>query len=350
MIKSFFKHIFQIASAVVLFCTFLSYLVPYVHPKWSTWLTHFATAFPWLLLLNLAAIAFWLFNRNRFAIYHGLFLIFGWSHITAFVGLSSALPKTSRAMTIMSHNTGTMLQGKNLASQWDKAVTDYVQFIKKNGDPDVLCLQESEGVVRELLIKKAGYPHHFTQGKGTLVLSRYPLDAGADIPFENTGNCALWVNLTVNKQKIRLYNIHLQSNFISGQTDKLLESGEIDDKESWRKARSILSSVGSYTKKRTAQAELVLKSMEKTTDPILLCGDFNDTPNSYVYRLLSEKLTDTFQSKGRGLGYTFAGSLPLLRIDYTFASEHFTVLDAGVVHKRISDHYPTYAVLHIGAE
>jgi endonuclease/exonuclease/phosphatase family metal-dependent hydrolase len=347
MIAWLIKNVFKVASACIILCTFLSFIAGYVHPKWSTWLTHFGTAYPWLLLMNLALLIFWALNWNRFAIYHSVLLIVGWSYTTAFIGMASALPKSSKAVTVMSHNVGTILMGKNVQSQWDKVISDYITFLKKHGDPDIVCLQECEGIVRDLLLKKSGYPYHYSAGKGTLVLSRYLVDNGSDLAFHDTGNSAFCATVHLKQGNVRLYNLHLQSNYVSGRTDKLLQSGNLEDRQSWQKARDILGAVGSQTVKRAEQAAIVVRSLEKTDAPIVLCGDFNDTPNSYVYNLLSQKLTDSFQEKGRGLGYTFAGSLPLLRIDYVFASEHFRVLDAGVIHKKVSDHYPTYAVIEL---
>jgi endonuclease/exonuclease/phosphatase family metal-dependent hydrolase len=348
MIRALFKYLGRITSAVIVVCTFLAYLAPYVHPKWNSWLAHFATVFPWLLMANCGMLIFWLLRRDRFAIYHLLLLAIGWQHITAFVGMSSAQPKSNDAVTVFSHNLGAYLNGKNFQNQWEKAATDYIAFLKKNGDPDVVCIQESADVLRDLLIKKAGYAHHyFVPRKGNFILSRFPMQAGADIPFENTGNCAQWATIEAHGQKIRVFNVHLQSNYVSTQTDELIREGAVKKKESWLYLGRILDRISVNTIKRAAQADLVLKQIDKTDAPLLLCGDFNDTPNSYVYHLLANNMTDAFREKGRGLGYTFAGSLPLLRIDYVLASEQIDVLDAGVVHQKITDHYGTYAVVKI---
>jgi endonuclease/exonuclease/phosphatase family metal-dependent hydrolase len=348
MIAALLRNFFKILSAVVVFCTVLSYLAPYVHPRWFSPLAHFATLFPWLILLNLGFIVFWAVNKNRFAFYHFLILVIGWIHITAFVGFSSPQPKSSKSITVLSHNLGTYLAGKNFLPQWEKATTEYIEYLKQYGDPDVVCIQEAAPVLRDLLIKKSGYPHHYLVGtKGNFTLSRFPLTAGADIPFEQTGNCALWTEIEVGKQKICVYNLHLQSNYVTLQTDQLLKSGEIEKKSSWLNIRSVFSRIGKNTIKRASQAELVAQSMRRQKQPILVCGDFNDTPNSYVYRVVSDGLQDAFREKGRGLGHTFAGSLPLLRIDYALASPHFVVTDAGVIHHKIADHYATYMVIEL---
>ena len=52
---------------------------------------------------------------------------------------------------------------------------------------------------------------------------------------------------------------------------------------------------------------------------MLVCGDFNDTPYSYSYKMFSRRLKDSFVSKGNGFGATMnKAGYPLARIDYQF--------------------------------
>ena len=68
-----------------------------------------------------------------------------------------------------------------------------------------------------------------------------------------------------------------------------------------------------------------------------LCGDLNDTPNSYVYGILSEGLTDTFRERGLGIGTTFSGALPFLRIDYVLTDPRIKVYSCRVARGPWSD-------------
>jgi endonuclease/exonuclease/phosphatase family metal-dependent hydrolase len=345
MLKSLFGNIYKLISAVVIFCTLLAYIAPYVHPRQMVWISHFATIFPALLFINLILIGMGIFGRHRFALYHAIMLLCGWGHIFNFIGVGQMVHAPNQAITVMSHNLGTMLQGHNLPQQWDKVTSDYLQFLKRNGDPDILCLQESESVVQELIKTKSGYAYHSSPQKGTIIFSRYKINAGADIPFTETGNSAQWVNINVEGKDVRIYNLHLQSNSVTTSASQLIETGAIEKKESWLSLHKILARVNKNTLKRAGQAASVLKSTEACKIPYLICGDFNDTPNSYVYHVLSQGMTDTFSSNGRGLGSTFAGAIPFLKIDYTLASKAIEVYDSGVIRKTISDHYPVYAVI-----
>jgi endonuclease/exonuclease/phosphatase (EEP) superfamily protein YafD len=75
--------------------------------------------------------------------------------------------------------------------------------------------------------------------------------------------------------------------------------------------------------------------------PIIICGDFNETPLSYNYRQMQKAgFTDTFTKVGRGIKPTYAGKLPLLRIDYVWANNGVTPFDFNRLRYKGSDHYP----------
>ena len=74
---------------------------------------------------------------------------------------------------------------------------------------------------------------------------------------------------------------------------------------------------------------------------IIICGDFNETPLSYNYRQMQKAgFTDTFTKVGRGIKPTYAGKLPLLRIDYVWANNGIIPLDFNRLRYKGSDHYP----------
>ena len=91
---------------------------------------------------------------------------------------------------------------------------------------------------------------------------------------------------------------------------------------------------------RAQQARAVAAHLAQSPNRAILCGDLNDTPVSYVYRLFNLSLQDSFRKMGSGIGATFAGRLPGLRIDYVLSDPSFAVRSHEVVHAGLSDHYP----------
>lgn len=344
------RYLFRGLSAAVICCTVLSYVCPYVNPAKFSWLSFFGTAFPWLLLSNLLLFGFWAWQGSRFALYHVGILIFGWQHITGFVGFDfgkNQIPEN--ALIVATHNLGDIYRGRPATDAWcEKRASEYAAFLKANGSPDILCSQETSGKFYRLLAEKMGYAHTFNLKKGTVILSRYPIVAGGDVPFGNTYNSTLWADVQMpNKKVLRLYNVHLQSNRVTKTTEKVIKKGELDEEQTWEDISFVLSRVGSATGLRAQQAQKLREHIMASKWPVVICGDFNDTPNSYVYALLSEGFNDTFRKKALGVGTTFAGSLPLLRIDYVLTEKTLKTYSCSTLREggKFSDHYPVVVAL-----
>ena len=99
--------------------------------------------------------------------------------------------------------------------------------------------------------------------------------------------------------------------------------------------------------RRSVQVRKIREHMNSSPHPIILCGDFNDTPTSYAYHILSKRLKDSYVKRGSGLGTTYNGNLPNLRIDYVFADPFISILDHDLIHTDLSDHYPISVTLEI---
>lgn len=345
--QSIIRHIVQIISAVVVLLTVLSYVCPMVDPATFSWIAFFGTAFPLLLILNLLLMFAWMWRMNRFALYHLAIILFGWQYVTGFFGLDFAKDKVPEsAITVATHNLGGIYLGKNPTDAWrEKRVSAYARFLQENGFPDILCTQETSGKFYRLLAEKMGYPYMFNLKKGTVILSRFPIEAGGDVPFGNTSNSILWADVRVSKSKlVRVYNVHLQSNRVTKTTERVIEKGDLDEGETWQDIGNVLDRVGDATSIRSEQAKKLQEHIAASKNPVIICGDFNDTPNSYVYSILSEGLTDTFRERGLGPGTTFAGALPLLRIDYILTEKSMAPYSCRVIHDSgFSDHFPVFS-------
>ena len=343
MIRILFKNALKTLSTVVILLTGVSYLSPYVHPGIFSWISFFGTAFPWLLLLNILLALFWLWRLSRFSVYHVVMIAFGWSYCAKFVGMQLGKPYIpDNSITVVTHNLGLMFyQKKTSAAQVDSIAKAYAAFLVKNSKPDIVCTQETRGSFYPLLGNYLGYDQRFNLKKGTVILSKYPIKAGGDIPFGKTSNSTLWADILLPGNKtVRVYNVHLQSNRVTKDTEKIIQ-----DDQSWDGISKVMSKVGGATSRRAEQAEQLREHILACPYPVIVCGDFNDTPNSYVYHHISNGLTDAFQERGLGLGTTFAGSLPLLRIDYILTDPGIRTDDCRVVHdKTWSDHYGVWGV------
>ncbi|MEO1515683.1 MAG: endonuclease/exonuclease/phosphatase family protein [Bacteroidota bacterium] len=333
-------NMFRWGTVGVILLTFVAYLAPYVNPEAFWPISFFGMAYPWLLLANVLVLVGWLVLRKRYFLLPLGCILMGWSHLTGFIGLSWS-GGTEQGVSVMTYNI------QYLSYAWaDKGANksarekQFIQFLKGNR-PDVLCLQECNKYSLELIAKQLGYRNiHRVDTKGTAILSDFPLKDKGHVEFGTRTNSCLWADVLIDGKSLRVYSIHLQSNRVSTQADKVLNEGNIQEKETWKTIGGMISNVKEAGKRRARQALQVARHVAVSKKPVVVCGDFNDTPQSYTYRLISKHLQDAFRKKGAGLGTTYAGDIPALRIDYILADERLDILDCDLINVPFSDHYP----------
>ena len=88
------------------------------------------------------------------------------------------------------------------------------------------------------------------------------------------------------------------------------------------------------------QADRIKEEINKSPYPVIVCGDFNDVPNSYAYETIGNGLQNAFEKKGFGLGRTFSGIASTLRIDNIFVDQQYRVNQFVCISKKLSDHFP----------
>lgn len=81
--------------------------------------------------------------------------------------------------------------------------------------------------------------------------------------------------------------------------------------------------------------------------PILLCGDFNDTPGSRTHTRLKERFADAWELAGQGDGHSYPADQPRKRIDYIWLSPdaRFKPVRAWIPSTDASDHRPVVVEL-----
>ena len=350
--SDFFSKILRSLNIAVIFVTFGAYLAPYISPQTTWFFAIFGLFYPVLLALNIIFFLFWLWRKKWYSLYSLGCILLGWTHFTGLMGFNLSQPMPKEPLTIMSYNSRSLL---NLFPRKKDNTTEQKVFKnrleKEIGEVEVLCLQEFwayKNTVKKIktLLDLPHFEKH--DGKGTAIFSKYPIINKGEIKFERTGNSGLWVDIRINKEVIRIYSIHFESSKISGTADVLKEEANLRDKKTWQGIKKILGKYRRSTNTRVDQMSIVKKHIANTSHPVIVCGDFNDTPVSYVYEQMSRGLVDHFKEAGRGWGATYNGSIPMLRIDYIFTkAENFTVYEHGILKEDYSDHYPVYSQLKL---
>jgi len=211
---------------------------------------------------------------------------------------------------------------------------------------DIICFQEYNdfaGDKKNSDSYKEYYPY-MAVGKGDMVIySRYPIVKTEAIKFEMTNNSAMWAEIKYNDNTYRIYNAHLETTGINSALHRAAkqQSRGIDVQNN-----ALMDALyGSYTVgmiARSGQANQLAMNMRECEVPIIVCGDFNDVPYSYVYNTMLGDKIDGFKECGSGFMTTFRGGKKYVRIDYIFHSKEMEGITYYKKELSYSDHYPVF--------
>jgi endonuclease/exonuclease/phosphatase family metal-dependent hydrolase len=208
---------------------------------------------------------------------------------------------------------------------------------------DVLCIQEySDESGDQLNSESYGvYFNYHAMGRDDMVIySRYPVKESGVINFGETNNSAMWADIDVKGKSVRIYNVHMETTGFNRMLHKAAKAESHGSTvETNRLLRAIYQNYTGGMMIRAGQARLVAEEVSKAKGPVVLCGDFNDVPYSYVYNTLLGDLVDGFKECGKGFMYTFTGNKPV-RIDYIFHDESLQGVTYYKLDHTYSDHYP----------
>jgi endonuclease/exonuclease/phosphatase family metal-dependent hydrolase len=360
--RSWFSRILLGLNWFVIGGLLLACLAPYVSPAVFWPLAFFGLAQPVFVLLNLIFLTWWIIRKRRQAFYSLAILLCSIpGDLKEFHVDFSGPVKSGNQFFVMSYNVKLF----DLYNWTGNKQTRNKMFTMLKENPcGIVCLQEffnqDSGAFRNLdsLKKLLQLPNahaeytitlHKTDHWGVVTLTKYPIVNSGKIVFNNrNNNICIYTDMLINGDTVRVYNMHLQSISFGYADYKFIDqvaSGEEADSEV-ESSKNILRRMKRAYIKRARQAESIAEHIAACPYPVIVCGDFNDTPVSYSYKTISEGLEDAFLEKGSGFGKSFVNPLPVPRIDYILHSPKFRAIDFEIIReKNLSDHYPVVAKL-----
>ena len=239
-----------------------------------------------------------------------------------------------------------------------------IQYIA-NSNADIVCLQEymvgtlpnfltQEKIERALYM----YPYHFTvplvrknrYSIGLAIYSKFPIISSRRIRYDSTFNGSTFHELDIKGERLYVINNHLESFKLTIEDrTKYEEFFKNMNAESFDELKeAVQKKISTAFQIRAEQAEIVAEEIEKLNgDYLIVCGDFNDTPVSYAYRVIKGSMIDAFAESGTGPGITYNQNYYWLRIDHILHSPNIQAYNAKVDNIAASDHYPMWCYLEL---
>lgn len=335
--------LFQAATIFVAVITITAWFAGVVPPDRSWVIAFFSLGMLPLLVVNLVFAVIWVSKRSFWAVLPALAILVNIGFVNAMFGIDfrseDKLPKTD--LTIATYNIHGYVH-----ADFNGTLVDIVKYMEAEG-VDVLCMQEFiDKPAPELDSLLAYFPYRIVHSdKPSMqlaVFSRYPVTETRVMLFDESQNCAMWADVEVGGEKIRVFNVHFQTTEISqshAEIERLKRLG-IRDPDGKDAFDVIMDRLKKNAFKRAEQVMVMCSEIKNSDRPNIVCGDFNDTPASFAYHQIKKGLVDGFKSCGSGYGYTFKPIYHLFRLDYIFYSDRFDGVSYYSQKKEWSDHNP----------
>lgn len=343
---------FMVANIIAALLLMVSAYGGNVSPIYFGWLPSITLAFPVVLALNIALMLLCLIVRSRKWLVCFIAICVSSVAIRTYfpVNLPQSAPKGS--IKVVSYNLFGYGYGVKDNSHYEQML-DYL----RNSKADILCAQEAHyDAGHKSAIEKA--VAHWRYRDSVQVISTYnALTLYSNFPIIDrhvirssspSHLCAIY-RLKVKSDTVVVVNSHFVSNSISAD-DKSTYNRlvKISDGDSTREdILRLCDKVNVAGRARAEQADFLAEYLDRFRDkPIIVCGDFNDSPLSYTHHRITSLLSDAHTASANGFGFSYHEHRMYFRLDNILYSRHWRAYSAKVDSKyKMSDHYPIEAWL-----
>jgi endonuclease/exonuclease/phosphatase family metal-dependent hydrolase len=370
MIRTFTRRLYIVLNCLAILLFLLACANALLHPgRWWV-ISLLGLLFPLLLLIVVCFCMVGLFVRSfrPWSLLSLIALLIGWPNIHSFLAFhpgshfsQERQPGSLRVLTWNVRSFDDFVTRRRSPSPHRPKMLDFIG----SQNADVLCLQEFyEPLTRHGLESNVTYiqtqlhyPYYFFSrdytrpglfNAGVILFSRYPIidTLRQEYPRPDgfrTTESLIAADILAGKDTVRIFTTHLQSVLFRSKEFHDIEIIKNVDDSILDASRSIALKLRTAFRRRGDQAEEVRARLDNSPYPGIICGDFNDVPNSYTYFTIRGGWQDAFLQKGFGIGRTYVNISPTLRIDYILADPRFKVLQCRKFPLPWSDHNPVVA-------
>lgn len=359
--KSFIFWFMMFMNLISIAALLVGYLAAWIKPSVYWPIAFFGLAYPFTIIINILFTIYWILRRRWFAIVPILFIGLGWNSMLNYVQFGNTSNANSDStLSILTYNAHLFKSIKT--NKYDKKTKHEMLEMVLNQKTDFINFQEfyyrKKGVynIKDSIMKRGGYEYYeeevFESNDNEVMcmafFSKYKIINFEVLHFYNKqhANVCIYSDVIYLGDTIRIINVHLQS--ISFQPEDYQYLDQVKNVETdMQSNKRIGARLRNAFIHRGDQAEKVAELIEESPYPVIVAGDFNDTPASYAFHIISNDLKNAFREKGNGLGVTYNGAFPNFQIDYILCGHQFEVCDYKIIKKKYSDHYPVKGVFKL---
>jgi len=333
---SLLNKIIYLINNVFALLLLLSIVIPFIEPSSFPLISVLSLTVPILIFAHLLFIVYWILSGVK----KQLVLSASCVLLTIFFSyfpykFNDKVIKNDDSITIMNYNVHLFnlygsLEKKNIPLN----ISDFVAL----NNPDILTFQE----YADEQINLFDFPYKYIElGKkkkfGQAIFSKYRIINSGSLDFENSFNNAIFADVIIKNDTVRIYNIHLESFGIK------VNNLNLNEKES----KKLLHRLSKAFLKQQGQVEKYISHRENCNYKVIACCDLNNTAYSWAYRNLRGNDKDTFLESGIGFGKTYSFQKYPLRIDFILVDEKIQVNEHKNFDVKLSDHEPILAKLSL---
>ncbi len=352
--KKFLHKILLGVNVVAAISLLISYLAAHISPESFILPAFFGLAYPYLLLVNVILVITWAVLLRYEAIISIVAIALGFNHFSNYIRFGRAPGNTDGTFKVMSYNVRLF---DNYEKSDIRSENKVIEFLSKQ-NPDILCLQEfyltgnpeeKDSQIRQALggsyyshmkLIKSGRNNYY----GIVTYSHFPIIRRGEIIHPGSSSLSIFTDVLIEKDTFRIFNNHLQSFRLRSMDNSFFEEmTSTNNKETLNTLKDLSVSLKQGFARRARQAASVKAQVNLSDYPVIVVGDFNDTPVSYSYRKIRKGLKDSFVDSGYGAGFTYRGNYPANRIDYILYDESLDCKYFDILKVKFSDHYPVAA-------
>lgn len=342
-------------------------LIIYILILWipfGGWLAGFMMmSFPVVIIIHIISLPVWLVADARKAFLPLIMLLAGSIFLPrtyAFGHRTGNSAENERTFKVMNYNTHVFQRNSDIKLPYVKRHIREMKAWVSNSQADILCMPEYYDNSTNLFnvndaLRKKGYQYYVFYNKarkqqnktysGLAVFSKFPIIASRDTIFESQ-NGMIQTDIKIKSDTVRIIALHLYS--MTLQLNNLVSQKEMEGVK--KESKTTLRQMKRGFTRRSMEVKVLESWVKASPYPIIVCGDFNEVPYGYVYGKMRKLLTNSFEEKGSGFGFTFNHLPYFIRIDHQFySSGKLRITDFTTFNEiKHSDHYPVmgeYAII-----